>query len=129
MGILRKSNRRNIKIPKLQSGKTLSPKMPKAPTVKKLVKVPKASTAVKAQASMPKIPAGQNRRSGLAGMLKTPAPAAKKSSQAKQPLMATPIEPNNVGKKKVKKGPGFKDGGLVAGAANRRRRMQEMVNK
>jgi len=44
-------------------------------------------------------------------------------------LMATPIEPNNVGKKKVKKGPGFKDGGLVAGAANRRRIMQEMVNK
>ena len=76
-----------------------------------------------------RVPAGQNRRSGLAGMLKTPAPAAKKSSQAKQPLMATPIEPNNVGKKKVKKGPGFKDGGLVAGAANRRRRMQEMVNK
>jgi hypothetical protein len=44
VGILRKLNRRNIKIPKLKSGKTLSPKMPKAPTAKK------------AQASMPKIP-------------------------------------------------------------------------
>ncbi len=122
MGILRKLNRRNIKIPKLKSGKTAAPKMPKKPTAKT------------AQASMPKIPSFSRgpKQSGSGGIMKTSAPAAKKSSQAKKPLMAqqlTPIEPNNVGKKKVKKGPGFKDGGLVAGAANRRRMMQEMVNK
>ncbi len=122
MGILRKLNRRNIKIPKLKSGKTAAPKMPKKPTAKK------------AQASMPKIPSFSRgpKQPGSGGIMKTSAPAAKKSSQAKKPLMAqqlTPIEPNNVGKKKVKKGPGFKDGGLVAGAANRRRMMQEMVNK
>ena len=119
MGILRKLNRRNIKIPKLKSGKTAAPKMPKKPTAKK------------AQASMPKIPSFSRgpKQPGSGGIMKTSAPAAKKSSQAKKPLMATPIEPNNVGKKKVKKGPGFKDGGLVAGAANRRRIMQEMVNK
>jgi len=122
VGILRKLNRRNIKIPKLKSGKTAAPKMPKKPTAKK------------AQASMPKIPSFSRgpKQPGSGGIMKTSAPAAKKSSQAKKPLMAqqlTPIEPNNVGKKKVKKGPGFKDGGLVAGAANRRRMMQEMVNK
>jgi hypothetical protein len=126
MGILGKSSRRNTGNRILQ--KMVAPKMPKKPTAKK------------AQASMPKIPSFSrgNRRSGLAGMMKTSAPAAKKSSQAKKPLMATPIEPNNIGKKKVKKGPGFKnggsimkykDGGCVAGAANRRRMMQEMVNK
>lgn len=127
MGILRKLNRRNIKIPKLKSGKTVAPKMPKKPTAKK------------AQAAMPKIPSFSKapKRPGSGGVMKTSAPAAKKSSQAKKPLMATPIEPNNIGKKKVKKGPGFKnggsvmkykDGGCVAGAANRRRMMQEMVN-
>jgi len=120
MGILRKLNRRN-------TGNMLAPKMPKKPT------------AGKAQASMPKIPSFSrgNTRTGSGGMMKTSAPAAKKSSQAKKPLMATPIEPNNIGKKKVKKGPGFKnggsamkykDGGCVAGAANRRRMMQETVN-
>ena len=112
MGILRKLNRR----------KMAAPKMPKKPTAKKT------------QASMPKIPIFSRgpKQPGSGGIMKTSAPAAKKSSQAKKPLMATqltPIEPNNVGKKKVKKGPGFKDGGLVAGAANRRRMMQEMVNK
>ena len=122
MGILRKLNRRNIKIPKLKSGKTVAPKMPKKPTAKK------------SQATMPKIPSFSRgpTKPGSSGIMKTSAPAAKKSPQAKKPLMATqltPIEPNNVGKKKVKKGPGFKDGGLVAGAANRRRMMQEMVNK
>ena len=120
MGILGKSNRRNI-------GNIMAPKMPKKPT------------AGKAQASMPKIPSFSRgpTRPGSGGMMKTSAPAANKSSQAKKPLMATPIEPNNIGKKKVKKGPGFKnggsamkykDGGCVAGAANRRRMMQEMVN-
>ena len=109
MGILRKLNRRNM----------AAPKMPKKPTAKT------------AQASMPKIPSFSRgpQKPGSGGIIKTSAPAAKKSPQAKKPLMATPIEPNNVGKKKVKKGPGFKDGGLVAGAANRRRIMQEMVNK
>lgn len=123
MGILGKSNRRN-------TVNIMAPKMPKKPTAKKT------------QASMPKIPSFSrgNTRSGSGGMgsmMKTSAPAANKSSQAKKPLMATPIEPNNIGKKKVKKGPGFKnggsamkykDGGCVAGAANRRRMMQEMVN-
>ena len=121
MGILGKSNRRN-------TVNIMAPKMPKKPTAKK------------AQASMPKIPSfsrGNTRSGGSGGMMKTSAPAANKSSQAKKPLMATPIEPNNIGKKKVKKGPGFKNGGsvmkykdgCVAGAANRRRMMQEMVNK
>jgi hypothetical protein len=114
MGILRKLNRRNIKIPKLKSGKTVAPKMPKKPTAKKL------------QATMPKIPSFSRgpTKPGSSGIMKTSAPAAKKSPQAKKPLMATPIEPNNVGKKKVKKGPGFKDGGAVnkrkaTGAATR----------
>jgi len=120
MGILGKLKRRN-------TVNMVAPKMPKKPT------------AGKAQASMPKIPSFSrgNTRTGSGGMMKTSAPAAKKSSQAKKPLMATPIEPNNIGKKKVKKGPGFKnggsamkykDGGCVAGAANRRRMMQETVN-
>ena len=114
MGILKKLNRRNIKIPKPKSGNTVAPKMPKKPT------------AGKAQASMPKIPSFLRRpqKPGSGGIMKTSAPAANKSSQAKKPLMATPIEPNNVGKKKVKKGPGFKDGGAVnkrkaTGAATR----------
>jgi hypothetical protein len=126
MGILGKSSRRNTGNRILQ--KMVAPKMPKKPTAKK------------AQASMPKIPSFLRgpQKPGLGKMMKTSAPAAKKSSQAKKPLMATPIEPNNIGKKKVKKGPGFKnggsimkykDGGCVAGAANRRRMMQEMVNK
>jgi hypothetical protein len=131
MGLLGKSNRRNTGNTILQ--KMVAPKMPKKPT---------AGKAQASMPSMPKIPSfsrGNTRSgsSGMGGMMKTSAPAANKSSQAKKPLMATPIEPNNIGKKKVKKGPGFKnggsamkykDGGCVAGAANRRRMMQEMVN-
>ena len=136
MGILRKSSRRNIGN---IIGNIMAPKMPKKPT---------AGKAQASMPSMPKIPSfsrgpqkpGSSGKEiqGLAQMIKTLAPAANKSSQAKKPLMATPIEPNNIGKKKVKKGPGFKDGGsvmrykdggCVAGAANRRRMMQETVNK
>jgi len=128
MGILRKSSRRNIGN---IIGNIMAPKMPKKPT---------AGKAQASMPSMPKIPSFSRgpQKPGSSGMMKTSAPAAKKSSQAKKPLMATPIEQNNIGKKKVKKGPGFKnggsvmkykDGGCVAGAANRRRMMQEMVNK
>ena len=116
MGILRKSNRRNIKIPKLQSGKTL-------------VKVPKAPEAVKAQASMPKIPAGQNRRSGLAGMLKRgKSTKEKENSNTQSPGGGS--APGVFKSPNMKKGGSvmtYKDGGCVAGNSNRRRRMQEMV--
>jgi hypothetical protein len=76
-----------------------------------------------------RVPAGQNRRSGLAGMLK-------RGKSTKEKENSNTQSPGGGSTPGVFKGPGmkkggsvmtYKDGGCVAGNSNRRRMMQEMV--
>lgn len=76
-----------------------------------------------------RVPAGQNRRSGLAGMLKRGKSTKEKENSNTQSLGggSTPGVFKGPGMKKGGSVMTYKDGGCVAGAANRRRMMQEMI--
>ena len=120
--------------PKVLPKIPVAPKIPRSKFKTKLIdpKLPRGKVGkgpLEPRDSTTRVPAGQNKRFGLAGMLK------KRKPTKESPNTQSPGGGSILG---ISKGPGmknggsvmkYKDGGCVAGAANRRRMMQEMVNK
>jgi len=135
VGILKKSNRRNMAAPKMPGkpipriGKrkvrtqAIDPANPRAPKGKL------NKGAAEPMDTNTRVPARQNRRFGLAGMLKRGKSTKEKENSNTQSSGggSTPGVFKVPGMKKGSSVMKYKDGGCVAGAANRRRRMQEMV--
>jgi hypothetical protein len=124
MGILGKSSRRNI-------GNMVAPKIPVKPKIPVAPKMPRRKP--RTQLIDPRLPRGKVGKGPLEPRDSTTRVPAERKGLAGVLNNLQAMDPP-----KLKKGPGmknggsvmkYKDGGCVAGAANRRRMMQETVNK